>query len=617
MNPRHRKGAVAALALGAVAAIAGSARAADCKFTRVVEVPVTMENFRPVVAVKINGQDTRLFVDTGAFFSAVSEDAAKTLGMKPSVAPFGLRIGGIGGASSDARAVEATDFSFVNAGFHNIQFLVGGRVGGRGLSGVMGENVLSPFDVEYDFANGVMRFFKPEGCGNNANLAYWSTGKALSRIPLDMPGRYISQIHASGKIDGRTIHVVLDSGVPLSILSRPAAERVGITIASEGVVSAGISYGVYGQAQEDFIAPFESFAIGDEEIKNTRLRMSNIKLPETDMLLGMDFFLSHRILVSTSQKKIYFTYNGGPVFRLDQRPQAQPPVEADAKTAGGGDGRAQTAAADVPKTASEFARRAAASATRRAYPEAIADYTQAIGLEPTNAAYYRSRAFTRLAANQPVLAMADLDEALKRQPDDPDALMRRGQLYLAGRDSVRAKADFQAAMKLAPENSDLIAQSANYYVTYGLYEDAIRGLDDWIAAHIKGYDLSGAQAARCFARAAWGQQLDDALADCDTAIRKDKNSVFMRSRALVLLRMGRTDDALAQYAAVIKLQPRDAVAIYGRGVAELKKGQTTEGDADIAAATAIARNIGAQYKRWGLAPDAPAAAAGVTPPAKS
>jgi hypothetical protein len=34
------------------------------------------------------------------------------------------------------------------------------------------------------------------------------------------------------------------------------------------------------------------------------------------MLLGADFFLSHRILISDSQKKVYFTYNGGPVFNV-------------------------------------------------------------------------------------------------------------------------------------------------------------------------------------------------------------------------------------------------------------------------------------------------------------
>jgi hypothetical protein len=32
------------------------------------------------------------------------------------------------------------------------------------------------------------------------------------------------------------------------------------------------------------------------------------------MLLGADFFLSHRIFVSNEQHKVYFTYNGGPVF---------------------------------------------------------------------------------------------------------------------------------------------------------------------------------------------------------------------------------------------------------------------------------------------------------------
>ncbi len=589
---------------------AASAAQAECSFAKVVEVPITIENYRPVVAVKINGHDTKLFVDTGAFFSTVSDDAAKRLEMKPSAAPFGLRVGGIGGASREARAVEATDFSFVNAGFHNIQFLVGGRIGGAGLSGVIGENILSSFDVEYDFANGVMRFFRADGC-RDANLAYWSSGKALSRIQLEAPGdgRYVPQIHTKAKIDGRSIRVVMDSGVPLSILSKPAAERVGISIAAQGVESAGIAYGAFGTAQEQFIAPFGSFAIGDEEIRNTRLRFQDIKLPDTDMLLGFDFFLSHRILVATSQKKIYFTYNGGPVFRLDQSP-TQRPSQVAAAADGAATAQAPPAAKpDEPKSASEYARRASASAARRDFQGAIADYTRAITLEPANAAFYRARAQTRLSAGQPVLAMADLDEALKRQPDDPESLMRRGQLYLSGRDTVRAKADFEAAMKLAPTNSDLIAQAANGYVNAGLYQDAIRQLDDWVAAHLKGYDLSGAYAARCFARAAWGQQLDQALADCDTALRQDRNSIFLQTRALVLFRLGRLDESQAQYTAVLKLQPRDANALYGRGLVELKKGRKAEGDADLAAAAVISRTVANQFKRMGLAPDgAPAAA---------
>ena len=126
---------------------------------------------------------------------------------------------------------------------------------------------------------------------------------------------------------------------------------------------------------------------------------------------------------------------------------------------------------------------------RRDFQAAIADYTQAIALDPANTAFYRARAQARLAAGQPVLAMADLDEALKRQPDDTETLMRRGQLYLGSRDTVRAKADFEAAMKLAPSNSDLIAQrrtATSAPALPGRHPPARR-----LVAPTQGYDLPG------------------------------------------------------------------------------------------------------------------------------
>jgi tetratricopeptide (TPR) repeat protein len=376
------------------------------------------------------------------------------------------------------------------------------------------------------------------------------------------------------------------------------------------VVSGGISYGVYGKGIETFLAPFTSFEIGDESIKNTQLRVGDIDLHSSDMLLGADFFLSHHILISNSQKKVYFTYSGGPVFRLSGTPQQQaqaaPAGSAGAAAAGTG---APAASGQEPKTAAEFARRAAAFAARREFQPAIADYSRAIELEPDFGPHYRARAMVRLAARQPVLAMADLDESLKRQPNDPEALMRRGELYLASRDQARAKADFDAAMKLAPTNGGLLIEAGAAYARAGLHELAIHDLDAWIAANPKAEDLPRALNLRCFARAAWGQELETALADCDAALKRDKTSEVMTNRGLVLLRMGRLDEAIAQYSAALKAQPRDAPALYGRGVAELKKGQKTEGDADIAAAEAIAPGLAQQYRRYGLVPDATSGAA--------
>jgi tetratricopeptide (TPR) repeat protein/predicted aspartyl protease len=604
-----------ALAFAAAAAllVPSSAAQAECKLQKVGEVPVTMEGLRAVVSVKINGHDAKLFVDTGAFFSTVSDEAAKAFAMRPTVAPFGLEIRGVGGVSRDARAVRADEFTFANAGFRNIEFLVGGRVGRGEIAGLVGENIFGPFDVEYDFANGAIRFFKPEGCGDS-NLAYWSAGQALSRTRLDVPGRFLQQVKTTAEVDGHTIRVTLDSGAPLSTLNRNAASRAGVQISSDGVVAAGIGHGIYGQGYETFLAPFSSFKIGDEEIKNTRLRIADMHLDDSDMLLGMDFFLSHRILVSSSQHRLYFTYNGGPVFRLDQASQRQAqaaataaPTASDAApgvaVATATAPPATPTAGEEPKTAADFARRASAFAARREYQPAIDDYGRAIALEPENAKHYRARAMVRLAARQPVLAMADLDESLKREPNDPEALMTRGELYLTTRDPARAKVDFDAAMKLAPANTNLVQQAGVAFARAGFYEDAIRQMDTWIAAHPKDEDLPAALGARCYARAAWGKELDLALADCDVAMRKDKTSLTMQTRALVLLRMDRLDEAIAQYTAAIKAQPRAARALYGRGLAELKKGDKAASDADLAAALAIAPNLTQEYRRFGLAPE--------------
>jgi hypothetical protein len=71
---------------------------------------------------------------------------------------------------------------------------------------------------------------------------------------------------------------------------------------------------------QTWIAPFASFRIGDEEIRNTHLRIGDTGLRDVDMLIGADFFLSHRIYVASSQHKLYFTYNGGPVLIGDPFP---------------------------------------------------------------------------------------------------------------------------------------------------------------------------------------------------------------------------------------------------------------------------------------------------------
>jgi tetratricopeptide (TPR) repeat protein len=108
---------------------------------------------------------------------------------------------------------------------------------------------------------------------------------------------------------------------------------------------------------------------------------------------------------------------------------------------------------------------------------------------------------------------------------------------------------------------------------------------------------------RCRARALWGQQLDQALSDCNLASRgHPDNAEVFDSRGLVYLRLGQYEKAVADYNAALRIQPRLPWSLYGRGLARLHLGQRAEGGADLAAATALVPDVSEVAKSYGVAP---------------
>ena len=298
------------LALGALglAAVASPA-SADCKLIQFAELPVVMEGNSPVISAKISGMDARLIADSGAFFSMLTPGSAAKFKLKVGPLPMGMTVRGVNG-EADVGLTTVKDFGLVGATLHNWQFLVGGSRLESEADGVLGQNLLTAGDVEFDLAKGVIRLFKPEGCGGKP-LAYWALNQPYSVVDLDPTRRNLNKIVASATVNGGRIKVLFDSGAYRSILSLRGARLAGVDRDKPGVEAAGVSGGVGRRLVDTWIAPFASFKIGDEEIQNTRLRIGPVELEDEDMLLGADFFLSHRIYVSRNQGRIYFTYNGG------------------------------------------------------------------------------------------------------------------------------------------------------------------------------------------------------------------------------------------------------------------------------------------------------------------
>lgn len=133
---------------------------------------------------------------------------------------------------------------------------------------------------------------------------------------------------------------------------------------------------------------------------------------------------------------------------------------------------------------------------------------------------------------------------------------------------------------------------------------AVNQYSKWIASH--GRDdgrTSEALNSRCWARALWDQELQQALGDCVGALKlKPDSAAYLDSRGLVYLRQSNYDKAVADYDASLRLRPHSVWSLYGRGLARLHKGQASEGNADILAAKALRPEIAAEAGKYGLSP---------------
>ncbi len=577
-----------------------------CKIAKVVELPITMNSLRPTIDVKINNRDAKFILDSGAFYSMISSATAAEYNLKTTHAPLGLRVIGIGGAA-DVRVATVKEFSIVGIILKNREFLVGGS--DVGTAGLLGQNLLEQFDVEYDLATGVIRLFRTEDCDHTL-LAYWlAPGQAYSSMPIDRIEPWHPNTIGVAYVNDKQIRVEFDSGAFTSLLSLKAAERAGVKPDSPGVVASGYTSGIGRGVTKQYIAPFASFKIGDgEEIKNTKLRIADIGVDNADMLVGADFFVSHRIFVANKEHKLFLSYNGGPVFNLSQNRAvpSQGSPEDQSNASAGEAKQADNSDASAPRAA-ELARRGSALAARRDFGPALSDLSTAIQLSPNEPEYYYQRANAYRASGQADLALTDYDHVLLLKQDFLPAYIPRAEIKLAKQDIPGAIADLEAVDRLAPKLADLRLMLAELYEQMDRLPAAIEQFSLWMQYHPEDSRMLRATAGRCLSSALQNQDLPTALRDCNTAMhradKKNENYAFLFvSRGLVRLRQGDYDKAIADFSDALKIMPKNARALYARAVAESRKNNKKESQTDLEAARQIAPQVADKFERYGIVP---------------
>jgi predicted aspartyl protease len=324
---------IAGLALGA-ALLAAQPALAACEFRKLGELAFDPRE-APTVDIVVGGKKGRLLINTGSYATTLTRDGAALLGVK-------------GGFRADTRTATAggevthTVATLINAqvggAFYldrmDVLVLDEGGVTGGDIVGSLGQDVLAASDVEFDLAAGRIAFFTPKGCQRDS-LAYWS--QKFSVAPTRRPSMDRSQLMTTVKINGRPMPAQIVTG-GFSIVDRASAKTAGVDPTTPGVESIGTID--FGGPREAWMATFDSFAVGDEEIRNVKLPFASLfndmRLSTTgtligkkvddvpSVLLGLDFLRSHRVLIANSQGKMYFTYNGGTVFAKPKPNEAIP-----------------------------------------------------------------------------------------------------------------------------------------------------------------------------------------------------------------------------------------------------------------------------------------------------
>ncbi len=244
-----------------------------------------------VVPARIDGQAVSMLLDTGDERLTIRPGAQRALRL-PTDAHHRTRIQGIGGDSISFDAIiqrlELGDTEIPQSGAAIADFPIAANTNPP-LAGILGTQIMSDYEVEFNFRIRRVVFWQRTGCAN---------------IAPDWPAPYATKPLTRGTgnlvtfdvtIDGHPIRALLDTGARNTTISFDAATRLGISAQSLAGSSVPVMRGSDGNDVFTRAAHVSDIAMGGAHRTNATILVAPLHLQYAEMLLGVDF-LQHRDL---------------------------------------------------------------------------------------------------------------------------------------------------------------------------------------------------------------------------------------------------------------------------------------------------------------------------------
>lgn len=274
-----------------------------CTLNKLASLDLAMEPTGILgVPLTIDSQPVRFTIDTGALMSIVSDSIVDELKLDRKTIPIEFTLPG--GVKTHTEATTHT-------------FTIGGLTAhGFGLAvmpasafvdfesdGLLGPDILSNYDVDFDFAHAKFNLFSQDHC--EGKVVYWAKDGAFARIPFS----FVDHLHIAAPVvlDGKDVTAVIDTGAEQTMMSLSTARTLGIDVTAANVTKEKGSINGTAEAMI-YHYPFSSLSLQGITISHPDIAIiPDFNLTGAQIVLGVETLRRLHLYIAYKEKALYVT----------------------------------------------------------------------------------------------------------------------------------------------------------------------------------------------------------------------------------------------------------------------------------------------------------------------